>query len=90
VGEKFGRTCCRETIRVALHRLKLSWKKAKKLLGRADPERRQVFVERIQDLLTGAQCDRHRLVYLDEAMWKNPKQGTLSPEIKGRIPPKYA
>jgi hypothetical protein len=40
--------------------------------------------------LTGAQCDRHRLVYLDEAMWKNPKQGTLSPEIKGRIPPKYA
>ena len=29
----------------ALHRLKLSWKKAKKLLGRADPERRQAFIE---------------------------------------------
>ena len=67
VREKFGRTCCRETIRAALHRLKLSWKKAKKLLGRADPERRQAFVERIQDLLAGAQHDRHRLVYLDEA-----------------------
>ena len=66
VREKFGRTCCRETIRAALHRLKLSWKKAKKLLGRADPERRQVFVERIQDLLAGAQHDRHQLVYLDE------------------------
>ena len=67
VREKFGRSCCRETIRAALHRLKLSWKKAKKLLGRADPERRQAFVERIQDLLAGAQRDRHLLVYLDEA-----------------------
>ena len=38
-----------------------------KLLGRADPERRQAFVERIQDLLAGAQHDRHLLVYLDEA-----------------------
>ena len=66
VREKFGRSCCRETIRAALHRLKLSWKKAKKLLGRADPERRQAFVERIQDLLAGAQRDRHLLVYLDE------------------------
>src|SRR4051794_39040009 len=67
VREKFGRTCCRETIRAALHRLGLSWKKAKKLLGRADPERRQAFVEQIQDLLAGAQHDRHLLVYLDEA-----------------------
>jgi hypothetical protein len=64
VRERFGRTCCRETIRAALHRLGLSWKK--KLLGRADPQRRQAFVEQIQDLLAGAQRDRHRLVYLDE------------------------
>jgi len=67
VRERFGRTCCRETIRAALHRLGLSWKKAKKLLGRADPQRRQAFVEQIQDLLAGAQRDRHLLVYLDEA-----------------------
>src|SRR5215204_4284691 len=45
--ERFGLVCCRETIRAALHRLKLSWKKAKKLLGRADPERRQAFVEQL-------------------------------------------
>src|SRR5687767_9862564 len=38
VRERFGRTCCRETIRAALHRLGVSWKK--KLLGRADPQRR--------------------------------------------------
>ena len=53
-------TCCRETLRAALHRLGLSWKK--KLLGRGS-----AFVERIQDLLAGAQHDRHLLVYLDEA-----------------------
>jgi transposase len=67
VRERFGLVCCRETIRAALHRLKLSWKKAKKLLGRADPERRQAFVERLQDVLAGAQRDQHVLVYVDEA-----------------------
>jgi transposase len=59
--------CCRETIRAALHGLKLSWKKAKKLLGRADPERRQAFIERVRDLLAGAQRDQHLVVFLDEA-----------------------
>ncbi len=67
VGEAFGRTGCRETIRTALHRLGLSWKKAKKLLSRADPQRRQAFVEQVRDLLRGAQHERHLLVYLDEA-----------------------
>jgi transposase len=67
VRERFGRTGCRETLRAALQRLGLSWKKARKLLGRADPQRRQAFVERIQDRLAGAKRDRHRLVYLDEA-----------------------
>jgi len=49
------------------HRLDLSWKKAKKLLGRADPVRRQEFVKQLQDVLSGAPHDRHLLVYLDEA-----------------------
>jgi transposase len=65
--ERFGLLCCRETIRSALHRLGLSWKKAKKLLGRANPERRQAFVEQLQGLLDGAQRDQHLLVYVDEA-----------------------
>src|SRR3954466_7645208 len=67
VGERFGCLCCRETLRAALHRRKLSWKKAKKLLGRADPEQRQAFVEQLQGVLDGAQHDRHLLVYVDEA-----------------------
>src|SRR4051794_9589755 len=52
--ERFGLVCCRETIRAALHRLTLSWKKAKTLLGRADPERRQAFVGQPQRGLAGA------------------------------------
>ncbi len=65
--ERFGRTCCRETIRASPHRLDLSWKQAKKLLGRADPARRQAFIERLQSVLAEAQRDRHLLVDLDEA-----------------------
>ncbi|MFL5335103.1 MAG: IS630 family transposase [Geminicoccaceae bacterium] len=67
VEATLGRRCCRETIRRALHRLKLSWKKARKLLGRADPQRREAFITQVQNLLAGAQHDRHLLVYLDEA-----------------------
>ena len=67
VRERFGLRCCRETIRAALHRRTLSWKKAKKLLGRADPERRQAFVAQLQSVLEGAQRDRHLVVYVDEA-----------------------
>ena len=67
VRERFGLVCCRETIRAALHRLKLSWKKAKKLLGRADPERRQAFIEPLQDGLAGAQGDQPLVVSVDEA-----------------------
>jgi transposase len=67
VEGQFGRLYCRETIRAALHRLNLSWKKARKLLGRADPVQRQVFLEELEPLLDGAARDRHLLVYIDEA-----------------------
>jgi transposase len=67
VQAQFARRCCRETIRRALHRLKLSWQKACKLLGRAKPEQREAFVAEIGALLDGARDERHHLVYLDEA-----------------------
>jgi hypothetical protein len=67
VRERFGLVCCRETIRAVLHRRKLSWKKAQKLLGRADPEQRQAFLEQLQGVLEGAQRDQHLVVFLDEA-----------------------
>ncbi|MBV9117718.1 MAG: IS630 family transposase [Acetobacteraceae bacterium] len=67
VRDRFGRLCCRETIRAVLHRLNLSWQKARKLLGRADPERRTAFLEQMRPVLEGAQRDRHVLACLDEA-----------------------
>ena len=67
VQARFGRLCCRDTIRAALHRLDLSWQKAKKLLGRANPARRRAFIEQMAPVLEGAQRDQHRLVDLDEA-----------------------
>jgi transposase len=67
VRERFGLVCGRETIRAVLHRLTLSWKKAKKLLGRANPEPRQAFIEPLQGVLDGAQRDQHLLAYVDEA-----------------------
>ena len=65
--DRFGRVCCRETVRAALHRLGLSWKKARKLLGRASREKREAFMDRMRPLLAAAQRDRCQLVYLDEA-----------------------
>ena len=67
MGERFGLSCCRETIRATLRRLRLSWKKARKLPGRASTERREAFLRDIHPLLKEAQRGRHMLVYLDEA-----------------------
>ncbi|PPQ30366.1 winged helix-turn-helix domain-containing protein [Rhodopila globiformis] len=81
VREQVGRRFSRETIRRALHRLKLSWKKAHKLLGRAepanrlakhqsasrpDPEKREAFVAQSGALSDGARDERHHVVYLNE------------------------
>src|SRR5215213_1389101 len=65
VCERFGLRCCRETIRASLHRLQLSWKKANKLLERADPERMETCDDQLQGVLEGAQRDLHLLVYVD-------------------------
>jgi transposase len=67
VQDRFDRLLCRESIRCALHRLGLSWKKARKLLGRANPARRMEFIQDLRALRDGAQRDRYQLVYVDEA-----------------------
>src|SRR3954465_5551723 len=67
VSTNAGEAQCRESIRCALHRLGFSWKKARKLLGRADPVRRMEFIQDLRALRDGAQRDRYQLVYVDEA-----------------------
>ena len=68
VAEKFGRPVNRETIRRLLHKAGHSWKKAKKILGRADPTKRAAFVEEIRKLLDRVLRDEAVvLAYIDEA-----------------------
>lgn len=71
----FGRRLYRETIRSVLHRLALSWAKAKKRLGRADRERGGAFISGLSDLLKGAVCDRYLLGYgwapCGEHLWEH-------------------
>lgn len=68
VKEHLGRCLSRESLRRALHRLGYSWKKAKKLLNRADPDQRESFLGQLSERLE--QVLHHSeplLVYLDEA-----------------------
>jgi transposase len=68
VEQKFGRKVSRETLRRVLHKAKLSWKKAKKILGRADLEQRKAFVVEIRKLLDDVLRDEQLvLAYIDEA-----------------------
>lgn len=60
VRDRYNRRCCRETIRTALQRLDLSWKKAKKLLGRAKPERRKSFLDKPQTRTARADAGSRR------------------------------
>jgi transposase len=65
--EDHGIDACRETIRRALKTLGYSWKKAKKLLTKADPDKRAAFVERLVPLLEEAMCDERLVVFADPA-----------------------
>ena len=65
--EKWGFTCSRETIRRALKRNNISWKKAKKLLNRADPEKRALYLKQLEPLLQQATRQEKLIVYIDEA-----------------------
>ena len=63
----FGIKLCRETIRTYLKKLGFSWKKSKKLLNKANPEKREEFLDQLRPLIEQANEDKVLLVYLDEA-----------------------
>jgi transposase InsO family protein len=50
-----------------LKRARLSWKKIKKLLGKANPDKRAAHVEQLKRLYEGVCCGEIILVYVDEA-----------------------
>jgi transposase len=67
VKQHFNIDCCRDTVRKILKALGFSWKKARKLLNKADPHKRAAFVEKLKGLIEDARHNRHLLVYIDEA-----------------------
>jgi hypothetical protein len=67
IKETHGLTCCRETVRSALKKLGFSWKKWRKLLNKANPKQRQVFVDTLQGVLASATQGKEHIVYVDEA-----------------------
>ncbi len=75
--------CGRETIRQALKRLGLSWKKARKRLKRADPDQRAAFLEQLNPLLVAAPRGQHALVYIDEAHFRQDTDEGYGWSIKG-------
>lgn len=67
VQEHYGYTYCIETLRKALHRLGWRWKKARKLLARANTLQRLLFLMQLEPLLAQAQQGQLILAYIDEA-----------------------
>ena len=67
VKKTFSIDCSRETLRKVLKELGFSWKKARKLLNKANPEKRGAFLKQLEALLDEALHERALVVYLDEA-----------------------
>ena len=67
VEEKFNLKVCRDTIRKTLKKRGFSWKKARKILNKANREKRAEFLVTLEGLLEDAWKKDHLLVYIDEA-----------------------
>lgn len=62
-----GRRPSRNMLRALLKKHGLSWKKCKKVLGKANPKKRQAFIERFRSLFEEI-CEKDTiLLYIDEA-----------------------
>lgn len=64
--EVLGFRPSRSTVYALLKAYGLSWKKCKKVLGKANPEKRQAYIERFQHLFEQVCQDKAVLLYMDE------------------------
>jgi len=67
VCRTFGPLVSRGALRRLLRRAGLTWKRVKKLLGKADPAKRAAHVERLLELFGGVRDGTVTLIYVDEA-----------------------
>jgi transposase len=66
VYKAFGRLAGRNTLRRLLRQANLTWKKVKKLLGKAKPQKRAAHVKRLLELFIGVRDGEVILIYADE------------------------
>src|SRR5262249_60160491 len=66
VFRTFGRVAGRNTLRRLLREAKLTWKKVKKLLGKANPQKRAAHVKELLALFAGVREGEILLLYVDE------------------------
>jgi transposase len=67
IREQFKIDCCRDTVRKVLKRLGFSWKKARKLLNKANTQKRSEYLEILKGLMQDALDNNHLLIFMDEA-----------------------
>jgi transposase len=67
LSNQWKRVVSRATLHQLLKLAGLSWKKCKKLLGKAKPEKRQDFVERLAKLYDQVRRNEVVLLYVDES-----------------------
>src|SRR5206468_9185648 len=63
----FGKMVGRNAIRRLLRAAKLSWKKIKKVLAKAKPEKRAEHITRLEELFARVCREEVTLVYIDES-----------------------
>jgi DDE superfamily endonuclease/Winged helix-turn helix len=66
VWQTFGLHAGRNTLRRILRQAGLTWKKVKKLLGKAKPEKRAAPIQQLLQLFTGVCAGEVILIYVDE------------------------
>jgi hypothetical protein len=67
VEEKLAQRVSRTTLRTLLKQAGLSWKKSKRVLGKANPQKRAEFVARFQAWFEQFCQGQVRFIYIDEA-----------------------
>jgi hypothetical protein len=67
VKKQFNLDCSRETVRKSLKKAGLSWKKSRKLLNKANSEKRAEYLDILKGLLDDVLNSGRLLIFIDEA-----------------------
>jgi transposase len=84
VQKQLGRTVSHTTLRSLLKSSGLSWKKCKKLLSKANPQKRAAYISQFQQLFERLCRDEIRLLYLDESHFHQDLELGYTWALKGK------